>query len=250
MSVSAILRACALLLTLATLPGCDNADSASPRMGADNGKAGSMARFAVLGNTLYTVDGQSLRVFDLSNPAAPVPAGQTPLGVGIETIFPQAPYLFIGTQMGMFVFDASNPLQPRQLSFYRHAVSCDPVVVDGRYAYLTLREGRTCGGGINQLQVIDLQDLNAPRLAQSYPMTKPYGLGTEDQSLFVCDDGLKVFDTRLSPTLTQTEHHAIEAYDVIPDQGRLFVIGPGGLYQYQHSGGRLTRLSVLPITPR
>ncbi|UYZ57652.1 LVIVD repeat-containing protein [Hymenobacter latericus] len=236
-----------LLGLLLGLGGCaaDAADS-GPR-GADVGQGGSMARFAIMGNTLYTIDEHSLRVFDLSNPANASAVRVTNLGVGIETIFPKEPYLFIGTQQGMFIFDASNPQNPRQLSYFQHVVSCDPVVVQGRYAYLTLRQGRACGGGVNQLQVVDLQNLQQPRLAQIYPMTKPYGLGADSTQLYVCDDGLKVFDLRRAPTLTQREHHRIEAFDVIPNQDMLLVVGADGLYQYRRGNNTLTQLSMLPV---
>ncbi|KUG09357.1 LVIVD repeat-containing protein [Solirubrum puertoriconensis] len=232
---------------LVGLAGCSSDSFDSSPKGADVGQGGSMARFAIMGNTLYTVDDQSLRVFDLSSPTNAAAVRVTNLGVGIETIFPKEPYLFIGTQQGMFIFDASNPQNPRQLSYFQHVVSCDPVVVQGRYAYLTLRQGRTCGGGVNQLQVVDLQNLQQPRLAQVYPMAKPYGLGADSTQLYVCDDGLKVFDIRRSPTLTQREHHRIEAFDVIPNQDLLLVIGADGLYQYRRGSNTLTQLSMLPI---
>jgi hypothetical protein len=198
----------AAVLLLSLLGACSNADSFSPG-GGDNGRGGSMARFTILGNTLYTVDEQSLRVFDLGptpgqgangTRTAPTLVSRTSLGIGIETIYPEGNYLFIGTQTGMYIFDATNRLQPRQIGHYQHVVSCDPVVVEGRYAYLTLRAGRACGGGINQLQVIDLQNPSQPRLAQSYPMQEPYGLGVDAGQLFVCDRGLKVFTTAQSPT--------------------------------------------------
>ncbi|GAB2956887.1 hypothetical protein GCM10027048_23970 [Hymenobacter coalescens] len=243
-------RWAALLLLLA---GCTSAD-VSPKA-ADVGQAGSMARFAILGSTLYTVDAQSLRVFNLGGTAGtsastPTLVTTSPLGVGIETIYPNGHYLFVGTQSGMYIFDASVPQQPRQIGYYQHAVSCDPVVVDGRWAYLTLRQGRACGGGLNQLQVVDLLDPTHPRLAQAYPMRQPYGLGVDSSTLFVCDDGLKVFDTSQAPTLSQRDAFAIQAYDVIPYQGHLLVIGSAGLYQYRYRAGNLSLLSVLPITPR
>jgi hypothetical protein len=244
-------RAHALWLLL--LGGCADANVAPST--ANVGRAGSMSRFAILGNTLYTVDQQSLRVFDLgtvgnTSQNTPRLLGTTPLGVGIETIYPSGNYLFVGTQSGMYIFDAATPQQPRQVGFYQHVVSCDPVVVAGRWAYLTLRTGRSCGGGPNQLQVIDLQDLTQPRLAQSYPMSQPFGLGIDAGLLFVCDDGLKVFDASQSPTLTQRDQFGIEAYDVIPHNGHLLVIGKQGLYQYQYAGRTLQLLSFMPITPR
>lgn len=239
------------LLTL-FLPGCSS-DAASPdsaARAADNGKGGSLARFTVLGDRLYVVDHSSLRLFNLSTPAAPTAGPVVPLIEGVETIYPRAPYLFLGTQRGMYIFDASRPEAPQQLAYYQHVVSCDPVVVDERFAYVTLRDGRNCGGGANQLQVVDLRDLRNPRLAQSYPMERPLGLGVDSSLLFVCDrDRLKVYSTANSPSLPAPQTFDVNVFDVIPHRGVLLAIGPGGLYQYRYRNNTLTRLSHLPITP-
>lgn len=214
------------------------------------GKGGSLARFAILGENLYTVDEHSLRLFDLANPTAPTPGQKIPLQFGVETIYPKDHYLFLGTQRGMYIFDAATPQAPRQVAYYQHVVSCDPVVVDDRYAYVTLRNGRSCGGGPNQLQVIDLTTLSQPRLARTYSMTGPQGLGVDGTQLFVCDlDGLKVFDTSQAPLLTQTQSFPIKVVDVIPDAGTLMAIGADGLYQYSYTGASLKQLSLLPIKP-
>ncbi|MBX0292364.1 hypothetical protein K3G63_18095 [Hymenobacter sp. HSC-4F20] len=248
-----------LIATLAgglgwAVSGCSTQSDASPASAdlapGSDGKGGSLARFTVLNNTLYVVDNQSLRLFDLTTPTAPARSTVVPLGFGIETIYPRAPYLFLGTQRGMYIFDASQPAQPQQLAFYEHVISCDPVVVDDKYAYVTLRDGRSCGGGPNQLQVIDLTNLRAPRLAQSYPMTHPLGLGVDSALLFVCDkDELKVFSTRTAPALPAPQTFSVSVSDVIPHRGQLLAIGPKGLYQYRYSGNTLTPLSHLPITP-
>ncbi|WP_375437523.1 LVIVD repeat-containing protein [uncultured Hymenobacter sp.] len=227
--------------------GNTRADASAP--GAV-GKGGSLARFAILGQSLYTVDEQSLRLFDLANPAVPTPGQKIPLQFGVETIYPKDHYLFLGTQRGMYIFDAATPQAPRQVAYYQHVVSCDPVVVDDRYAYVTLRNGRNCGGGANQLQVIDLTTLSQPRLARTYPMSGPQGLGVDGTRLFVCDsDGLKIFDTSQAPVLTQTQSFPIKVVDVIPDAGTLMAIGTDGLYQYSYTGATLQQLSLLPITP-
>ena len=214
------------------------------------GKGGSLARFAILGQTLYTVDEQSLRPFSLGNPNQPAPGTKIQLQFGVETLVPKDHYLFLGTQRGMYIFDAATPQSPRQVAYYQHVVSCDPVVVDNRYAYVTLRNGRNCGGGANQLQVIDLNNMSQPRLAQTYPMSGPQGLGVDGNQLFVCDsDGLKVFDTSQAPVLTQQQFFPVQVVDVIPDGGTLMAIGSAGLYQYSYSGTTLQQLSLLPITP-
>jgi hypothetical protein len=228
------------------------AASAAPSTGSaagSTGKGGSLARFAILKQTLYTVDEYSLRLFSLQNPATPTAIKQVQLIYGVETIFPQDHYLFLGTQRGMYIFDVATPTAPQQVSFYQHVVSCDPVVVDGRYAYVTLRLGRDCGGGANLLEVIDLQNLSQPRLAKTYAMNWPQGLGAENNRLYVCDDGLKVFDTSQAPTLTRTQQFNTSMTDVIPNGNYLIGIGPGGLYQYSTSGGALQQISLLAITP-
>lgn len=246
-------RGCGAVLLALSLGACsanNDVRPASADLAAQDGKGGSLARFTVLSNTLYVVDNQSLRLFDLATPAAPARGPIVPLSLGIETIYPRPPYLFLGTQRGMYIFDATVPAQPRQVAFYEHVLSCDPVVVDERYAYVTLRDGRTCGGGPNQLQVIDLTTLSQPRLARTYPMQHPLGLGVDSTLLFVCDkDQLKVFDTRNTPELQPLQTFDVSVSDVIPQRGQLLAIGPGGLYQYRYRNGVLTPLSKLPISP-
>jgi hypothetical protein len=221
--------------------------SAAP--GAATGKGGSLARFAILGQTLYTVDESSLRLFDLQNPALPVASKPVGVGFGIETIFPQDHYLFLGTQFGMYIYDVATPATPLRVAYYQHMVSCDPVVVAGNYAYVTLRTGSTCSGGItNALEVIDLTNLSQPRLAKSYPLTNPGGLGVENNRLYVCDDGLKTFDISQTPVLKPLQHFATTITDVIPNGDYLLAVGPGGLYQYRVAGAELRQVSLLPIS--
>jgi hypothetical protein len=114
----------------------------------------------------------------------------------IETIFPYKTNLFIGSSSGMHILDISSPESPAKVSTYVHIRSCDPVVVDDKYAYVTLRSGTACQGFTNQLEVIDITDLKAPELLKTYPMTNPHGLGIDKSTLFICDgrDGLKAFD--------------------------------------------------------
>jgi len=173
--------------------------------------------------------------------------------MGVETIFPRAPHLFIGTQQGMFIYAAAGSAAPQQIGSYTHVTSCDPVVVDGRYAYVTLRNGTDCRQGINQLDVIDLADLRLPRRVRSYPMTQPFGLGADSSLVFVCDQGIKVFDARTAPNLHLLQSFNIAATDVIAHRGVLLVTGADGLYQYRYSAagaGSLQQLSRIPIVPR
>ena len=234
--------------------GCGDSASPSSSPAAGDGQAGSMARFAIVGNTLYAVDDTSLRTFDLSTPQTPVAGPVVPVGTGIETIFPQDPYLFIGGQTGMTIFSTASGM-PKRVGTYTHVASCDPVVVAGRYAYVTLRNDGPCARGLNQLDVVDLANLGQPVLAKSYPLAKPYGLGTDSSLVFVCDQGIKVFDARTAPNLKQLQAFSVAATDVIARRGVLLVTGTDGLYQYRYTaatgsaGAVLQPLSRIPITP-
>ncbi|HSI90241.1 MAG TPA: hypothetical protein VK927_03950 [Adhaeribacter sp.] len=206
-----------------------------------------MARFAISGNHLYAVDNTKLNIFDISNPGQPQKQGEMPLSFGVETIFPYGDHLFIGTMSGMYILGIQNPAAPSHVAYYQHVVSCDPVVTDGRYAYVTLSSGTTCMRAVNRLEIVDLQNLANPFLLTEYPMTNPKGLGIDGTNLFVCDDGLKLYDATDVMNLQQKQHFNINAYDVIPDNGHLLVIGADGFYQYQYQNNSLSLLSKIPV---
>ena len=71
-------------------------------------------------------------------------------------------------------------------------------------------------------------------------MSNPYGLGIDDDVLFVCDGtaGLKVYNAAdpylISENIIAT-FKDINAYDVIPLGTSLLMIGQDGFYQYDYS---------------
>lgn len=227
----ALIAAGALLLMIS----CENKDAS---MAPQNGVGGSMARFAITGNTLYIVARQSLEVYDISTGDNPAKTASKNISVGIETIFPYQDKLFIGAANGMYIFDNTNPKSPSLLSQYTHVQSCDPVVVQGKYAYVTLRAGVTCrpGGGLSSLDVVDISDPKKPLMINTQTMTSPYGLGVVGDRLFVCEGnyGLKMMDLSdpIKPVLKK-HYSDIPSYDVIAFNKQLIVTGRGGLFQYR-----------------
>src|SRR5690349_3085327 len=109
-----------------------------------DGKGGSMARFAISGNNLYTVDQGGLTHYEISDANSPKRGNRVSLNFFVETIFPYQDKLFIGTQQGMHIMGIQNPASPNLIATVTHIVSCDPVVADSRYAYVTLRNGTNC----------------------------------------------------------------------------------------------------------
>ncbi|MFN0013406.1 MAG: LVIVD repeat-containing protein [Saprospiraceae bacterium] len=198
------------------------------------GTAGSYSRFGQYDNYLYCVDNFTLRPFSVASPSCPSALAPINIGWNIETIFPWGNKLFVGSQTGVFIFDASNPANPVQEASFNHASGCDPVVCDNDNAYVTIHDGTTCNGTFNQLDVIDIRSLPATSLRITYPMKKPKGLSVYDKYLYLCDEGLKVFD-KSDPLKIKLLSHVtgITTYDVIAlDETHILVVGDGGFYQY------------------
>lgn len=216
---------------------------------SDSGKGGSMARFTIVGDQLYTVDNTNLKVFDVSNPFTPMFINDVRVGLNVETIFPFQDKLFLGTETGMYIYDVTTPAQPREVSYYQHVVACDPVVSDGKFAYVTLNSfSERCWHSVNELQVVSLENLSAPTKIASYPMTNPRGLALSGNTLWVCDNGLRVFDVSDKRNLVELNHFAdLLAYDLVLDDDRALVIGESGFVQYKIEADTITKLSEINV---
>ena len=203
------------------------------------GIAGSLSRFAQLSQRLYTVSQSDLKVFNVQQAAAPRYVQSIALSQSnIETIFPYKNNLFIGSMVGMFIYNASNPDQPTFLSQFTHVRTCDPVIADGDYAYVTLRGGGFCGGFTNQLDIINLKDLLHPVPVRSYPLSGPQGLSKDGYLLFICDgrDGLKLFNAGDPYNLSLlSQVKGFQPTDVIALGGIAIVTAKDGLYCIDYS---------------
>jgi hypothetical protein len=227
-----------------------NKDSGSDT-GSNNsevGTSGSLARFTITNNHLFTVDNEKLKSFSLADEHNPVPVAENEVGFGIETIFAgKNNILFLGSQFGMYIYDVSEPSYAGRISYYQHIYSCDPVVANDHYAYVTLSTTSRCGRNTNELNIVDISNLENPVMVKSYPMTQPNGLGISNNNLFVCDDGLKVYDATNVNDIKLLHKFGIPAIDVIPMDTLLMVLANDGLHQYKYKAGQITLLSNLLI---
>lgn len=228
--------------------GSSNSNTSSPV-----GKGGSMARFAVAVNKMYTVSYSDLNVFNIASVFDPQYITKVAIGnQQIETIFPLQNKLFIGSQSGMYIFNISNPNNPLQEGEFSHVRSCDPVIADNEFAYVTLRSGSACQGFTNQLEVLKLNNFTNPQLIKTYPFTNPHGLSKDGNILFICDgsDGLKIYNASdVSNLQLLKQFSGIETYDVIAYNHLALVVAKDGLYQYDYSNlNNIRLLSKLGIT--
>lgn len=219
----------------------DDSSDVSAAAATDTGVGGSLARFTILGDHLYTVSQTTLSTFDISDPDAPEKVDETVVTRGVETIFPLKGYLLLGTQRGMFIYQIQDNGLPAYVSHYEHVVSCDPVVANQEYAYVTLRvsDCRDAGvGAANSLDVINIENIESPQLVNQLSLDSPFGLGMDGALLFVCQgaSGLRMFsleDPEAPRELLLLPD--LNARDVIPLDGTLLVVGPDHLTQLDYS---------------
>jgi hypothetical protein len=217
-----------------------NSNAVAPAAGnTKTGVTGSMSRMVMINDYLYVLAGlDSLGIVNTTNDAVPSLVSYWYAGFELQTIYPFENRLFLGSARGMFMYDVSNPVNPVTLGQFSHGHACDPVVTDGRYAYVTLHAGTQCGGTENELNVINVKNLLAPQLVKSYPMTKPAGLCKDGNLLFVCDgsSGVKLYDASNAADLKLLQRiKSNDPYDVIADNHHAMVVTKDGLYQYDYS---------------
>lgn len=218
---------------------CSRSDQiASPSTASgetSSGKAGSLARFAIVGDRLYCVDQSTIRIFDISDPARPRYKNTVGLEWGIETIMNEGEHLFIGGQQGMYIYTVGGD-EPTFVSQFTHRRNCDPVAVEGARAYVTLRSNNSmCGGQDNQLDILDISNIKNPLLLKSYMLTSPYGLAVRGGMVVVCDGtgGLRVLDVRDAGNVREVFHATdIVPHDVILSGGLMVVSTDGGYVLY------------------
>lgn len=218
-------------------------------VGGGSGINGSMSRFGLYQNYLYVVLNNQLSAFDVSQGEPAKAMENVYIGGNVETIFSYKDNLFFGTPTGLLIYSVSNPLNPEYRSSISHAFGCDPVVVENDIAYVTVHSGNACGQNTNELIIVDVKDVSKPQEIATYAMTTPKGLGIDNSTLFVCDDGLKIFKADNPQTIiaNQLAHYqGMDGYDVIPFNNVLMMIAEDGLYQYDYSDlGNIRKLGGL-----
>lgn len=225
----------AAIVAVSLLFGSCGKDNSGAPTGGGTGTGGSLARFTIYGEYLYTVDREVLKTYSLADPELPELLSSVNVGRDIETIYPYAGNLFIGSMEALYIYSLENPEKPERQSMAAHARACDPVVANGNYAYVTVRSGSLCGGPLDALLVFDVSDLKQPVQLTQLPLDNPYGLGIKENTLYVCDGGagLKVFDVTdpASPaSLTHREGYVFK--DCIPHGDILMCMVANGLVIY------------------
>lgn len=229
----------------------DMVSSPGGNAGSSTGVNGSMSRFSLYQDYLYVVLNDQMSIFSLAGEEPVKAVEDIYIGGNVETLFSYKDCMFMGTPTGMLIYSVTDPLNPEYQSFMMHVYGCDPVVVENDIAYVTVHAGNNCGQNFNELIILDVSNVKRPQPIVSYTMTKPKGLGIDNGTLFLCDDGLKIYNAEDPQTLmaNRLAHYSgMEGYDVIPHNNVLMMIADDGIYQYDYSNLKeiklLSKLSV------
>jgi len=208
------------VIMAAAFYGCEKQSDSAVAAGGSTGIGGSMARFTIVGSYLYLADDYSLKVYKITNGASPQYIKTISIGNNsIETIYPYNNQLFIGSQVGMYIYSIIDPENPAKLGQALHVRSCDPVVAKDSFAYVTLRSGTRCGTATDALYTYSVSNVMAPVQMDVLALPTPSGLGYKDTMLFVCcqNSGLAVINIK-SPKKPVLKRYITgnTFYDVIP----------------------------------
>ena len=247
------------LLSMIMLIGCGGGLDSSRSSGNNVGEAGSMARFALKGNYLYTLNNSEMNIFDVSEASNPKNISKLHTPFNVETLYSYKDYLYMGASDGVYIYDNREPTQPSFLTLFTHAQSCDPVVIENDIAYVTLNSSSSCWRPnpieINRLEVLDMHDPKNPKLLKRMEMWEPKGLAIDNNRLFICDgtEGLKVFDVNQIERNSSIEiklnpldkNREIDCYDVIASDKSLIVSNQTDIRQFDYSTFPMEMLSEI-----
>lgn len=210
-----------------------------------SGGGSSYATFVLIDDYLYRVHDSFLIVYDVTNQEKPKEVSRVEVGWDIETLYPTQNFMFIGGQRGMYIFTRADPTRPRQIAKIEHARACDPVVVSGSTAFVTLRGGNRCGQAPDELLCVSIKDPSQPEVVATKPLQTPWGLAVQDNGLYVShgENGYSLLDISQSDNPTIRATWADEATrDFLWFGNTLFVLGDDNVSIYDVTDPMAPRL--------
>jgi hypothetical protein len=200
--------------------------------------------------TLIAIDQNEIKLFNIESEGTITFSKGIEVGQGLETLFPKGDFLFIGTRVGMHIYQKIDS-DFKFLSFTEHLESCDPVVANQTHAYVTLRNGRSCSFGSNLLDVYSIENIHNPVLIQSLGMEGPKGLSLTSSHLYVCDgqDGFIIFKILNDGKVEeQSRVNGFNAHDAIVIGDILIIVAADNIHQYRiDSDGEVSKLSEIQV---
>lgn len=244
-----------IFLAISILSACQ--DDASPQfsggeVGGGEVLSGSYANMLTLGNFLYVLGNGELKTFDVTDPAKPNLISEQGLSFDIESLLINGENLFVGSQQAMYIYTIGADGIPQfrsETNYNEFGEICfsDPIAANQGYAYSTLDNNQTVEDPNStcwrpaledQLRIYNIEDLENPVNVNTIPMNDPKGIALDGDILFVCEksDGLTIFNVAEGAFPQELYHfEGFSAYDLIPANGLLMVVGQDTLHQFDYT---------------
>jgi hypothetical protein len=226
------------LLTISCL--IEEPDEISPL----SNTGGALARFTILGGQLYLIDVNDLKVFQIDDPLNMEEVEENFIGSSSVILGASNGYLFVGSDFNLRIVSVEN-LETIYVFF--NLSKCDQVDVQNEYLYVLRRSEVGCRQGVNQLEIYNISNIEAPITEKSINLFDPMGLAIEGNQLFIAEGEVGLRQFAISDPLNPIEIRLIDdivALDVTAENGLLMVVGLEKLFQYQfQQDGEISFLS-------
>ncbi len=214
--------------------------------------SGSYATMLPIDGFLYVINETDIFTYDIADTESPILVDEQNVGFEIESMYHHEGVLFVGSSEALHIFviqENGIPLRKSETVYNFDNLeewgSCDPVVADDTYAYVTLRSSTQEGFGcnavfrvVNELRIYNIENLQEPELLTIRQMDFPKGLAITGDYLFVCEGnlGVKLFDVsdRMDPIEIWSDE-GFETFDIILKDGLMMVVGPDAIRQYDYT---------------
>lgn len=177
-----------LFSLLALLLSACGGDTGSGVYSTDSGQNGSTSGMVIQNGYLVVLtDANNVSTYDLSDPQRPLLRSSEYLN-RVETLSVYGPDLvMLGARDGSYLLQIRSDGTLSELSFARHARSCDPVIASNGRMYVTVRAGNRCGDeGEDRLLIYDVSSPDNTWLLGVLPLPQPQGLALSGTMLYVC----------------------------------------------------------------
>jgi len=211
---------------------------------------GAGARFAVLGDNLYTVSGNKLNVYDIKNPNTPKFLTTAKMDDQILTINSyNDSILLIGyASSNVNLYKVANSFSPVLVIYLMGTEPFNSFALSNHYLFTATHRGRgpTHFNFENSLDYYDI-GVNGNPINATKTIRFPLGMASNKNDLYVCDTGLKVFDISNIQNIALKKHFDIEANSIMTNGNNLMILGKTALFQYQYANDTINMLSKIKI---
>lgn len=195
--------------------------------------------FSIYNDLLYTVVKDTMRIFNLytnENKLESKPINTIAIGWNAKAIFNYNMYLYANTPSGLIRYSLENPIYPQYIDRISDISGNYDLIIEDNFIFASIRKNQVevTDSNSGKLVIMDLHNPKSP--LATYQMKNPRGITLTKQYLFICDNGLKIYDREnLANIRLLATYNDINGYHIFMYAKYLMVITTDGLYQYDYS---------------